>query len=299
MVLDGQKLYSFKQEKEYDNPTEIIDLKQFSKCIKSTTNESDTAFDILSKDEKKENNYYFLASSEAERKNWSKHINAAINGTTVNNNNKKNSRKNTKNSGKSTPKTGPSKSAKKSISNSNNNSKTSKKGKNTTNKGNKKGKKKKAVDDNSINFDASRNISQSVFVGKPNSKIVSKKNTVVGDTLDNDSDEIDEINGNGNNHNNKTKNKNKNSKNGKNKNYRIRTSMDDSDIVTGHHRPKSEGKSKFSFFDNFSFKNSFSKSPNASANQVQQLFFYLSIFLSCINNVCVTVYHKWCGLSCI
>ena len=76
MVLSNHQLYSFKQEKEYQNPTEVIDLYEYDQCTASSENNSSTAFEIIS--EEGDSEFHFQASSENERKDWVKHINKII-----------------------------------------------------------------------------------------------------------------------------------------------------------------------------------------------------------------------------
>eukprot|EP01084_Bolivina_argentea_P250701 420171_1 len=74
MVLEGSILYSFKQEKQYDNPTEIFDLTIYNK-VQPLDNETTGQFEILSSNDKR----IFVASSENEMKEWMKCIINATN----------------------------------------------------------------------------------------------------------------------------------------------------------------------------------------------------------------------------
>ena len=76
MVLQGYMLYSFKEEKEYDNPTEIFDLRIYNKAKKSTGDGAKTGqFELSSPNDSR----IFLASSENEMKDWIKYIKLASN----------------------------------------------------------------------------------------------------------------------------------------------------------------------------------------------------------------------------
>eukprot|EP01083_Nonionella_stella_P015257 42691_1 len=72
MVLQGHTLYSFKEEKVYDNPTEVFDLRIFNTAKKSTDGKTGQ-FEVSSPDDSRT----FVASSNNEMKDWIKHIKAA------------------------------------------------------------------------------------------------------------------------------------------------------------------------------------------------------------------------------
>eukprot|EP00483_Globobulimina_turgida_P003274 UN03279 len=72
MVLQGHMLYSFKEEKQYENPTEIFDLRIYNKAKKSPDGKSGQ-FELSSPNDSR----IFLASSEHEMKDWVKHIKSA------------------------------------------------------------------------------------------------------------------------------------------------------------------------------------------------------------------------------
>jgi len=74
-VLEGNILYSFKKEKVYSNPTEVIDLKVFSsvKSSEEYTNRSHS-FDVYSK----ETSFSMVASSSNEKEDWIRNIGRAI-----------------------------------------------------------------------------------------------------------------------------------------------------------------------------------------------------------------------------
>eukprot|EP01084_Bolivina_argentea_P283267 485085_1 len=65
-------LYSFKEEKEYDNPTEIFDLRIYNKAKKSSDGKTGQ-FELSSPNDSR----IFLASSQNEMKDWIKHIKLA------------------------------------------------------------------------------------------------------------------------------------------------------------------------------------------------------------------------------
>lgn len=76
MVLQGYMLYSFKEEKQYSDPTEIFDLRIYNKAKKSTGDNAKTGqFELSSPNDSR----IFLASSENEMKDWIKHIKLAAN----------------------------------------------------------------------------------------------------------------------------------------------------------------------------------------------------------------------------
>lgn len=74
-VLDDSILFSFKNEKEYTNPTEIIDLKVFSsvKSSEDTTNRK-YSFDVYSADTV----FSMVAESESDKEDWIRAIGRAI-----------------------------------------------------------------------------------------------------------------------------------------------------------------------------------------------------------------------------
>eukprot|EP01084_Bolivina_argentea_P225998 381818_1 len=75
VVLEGSTLHTFKKEKDYANPTEIIDLKVFS-SVKSSEDHTHKAFsfDVYSA----ELRFSFVATSENDKKDWITHIGKAI-----------------------------------------------------------------------------------------------------------------------------------------------------------------------------------------------------------------------------
>ena len=75
IVLEGSTLYSFKQEKVYDNPTEQIDLKVFS-SVKSSEDHTHKqySFDVYSQ----EMRFSMVAQTENEKEDWIRHIGKAI-----------------------------------------------------------------------------------------------------------------------------------------------------------------------------------------------------------------------------
>ena len=85
MVLEGHTLYSFKEEKNYDNPTEIFDLRIYNKA-KASSDGKTGQFELSSPNDSR----IFLASSEHEMKDWIKHIRncASSNNKSSSNNNK-------------------------------------------------------------------------------------------------------------------------------------------------------------------------------------------------------------------
>merc|ERR1711997_1397968 len=64
VVLEGSTLHTFKKEKDYANPTEIIDLKVFS-SVKSSEDHTHKRFS-------------FVAKSENDKEDWIRHIGKAI-----------------------------------------------------------------------------------------------------------------------------------------------------------------------------------------------------------------------------
>ncbi|ETO12579.1 hypothetical protein RFI_24797, partial [Reticulomyxa filosa] len=87
-VLQGSILYTFKEEKQkknfffcwcflqnYENPTEIIDLKVFS-SVKSSEDRTNRkhSFDVYSPDLR----HSLVATSESEKEDWIRHIGKAI-----------------------------------------------------------------------------------------------------------------------------------------------------------------------------------------------------------------------------
>lgn len=75
IVLEGSKLYSFKNERKYENPTEIIDLKIFS-SVKSSEDQTHKqySFDVYSP----EMRFSMVAGTENEKEDWIRHIGKAI-----------------------------------------------------------------------------------------------------------------------------------------------------------------------------------------------------------------------------
>lgn len=75
MVLEGSTLHTFKKEKDYANPTEIIDLKVFS-SVKSSEDQTHKpfSFDVYSP----ESRFSFVAKSENDKEDWIRHIGKAI-----------------------------------------------------------------------------------------------------------------------------------------------------------------------------------------------------------------------------
>jgi len=74
-VLQDSTLYSFKKERVYDSPTEIIDLRVFSsvKSSEDYTNRTHS-FDVYSADMV----FSMVASSENEKEDWIRAIGRAI-----------------------------------------------------------------------------------------------------------------------------------------------------------------------------------------------------------------------------
>eukprot|EP00954_Amorphochlora_amoebiformis_P029553 1393332-Amorphochlora_amoeboformis.AAC.1 len=74
-VLNGTILYSFKKEKEYVNPTEVIDLTVFTsvKSSEEYTNRKNS-FDVYSKNMA----YSMVAKTSGEKEDWIRHIGKAI-----------------------------------------------------------------------------------------------------------------------------------------------------------------------------------------------------------------------------
>ena len=74
-VLQDSTLYSFKKERVYDSPTEVIDLKVFSsvKSSEDFTNRSHS-FDVYSADMV----FSMVAGSENEKEDWIRAIGRAI-----------------------------------------------------------------------------------------------------------------------------------------------------------------------------------------------------------------------------
>jgi len=74
-VLQDSTLYSFKKERVYENPTEIIDLRVFSsvKSSEDFTNRTHS-FDVYSADMV----FSMVASSENEKEDWIRAIGRAI-----------------------------------------------------------------------------------------------------------------------------------------------------------------------------------------------------------------------------
>ena len=75
VVLEGSTLHTFKKEKDYANPTEIIDLKVFS-SVKSSEDHTHKpfSFDVYSP----ESRFSFVAKSENDKEDWIRHIGKAI-----------------------------------------------------------------------------------------------------------------------------------------------------------------------------------------------------------------------------
>jgi len=74
-VLQDSTLYSFEKEKEYRNPTEVIDLKVFS-SVKSSeeTTLRQYSFDVYSQDM----GFSMVATSDSEKEDWIRAIGRAI-----------------------------------------------------------------------------------------------------------------------------------------------------------------------------------------------------------------------------
>eukprot|EP00467_Chlorarachnion_reptans_P024745 CAMPEP_0114525638 /NCGR_PEP_ID=MMETSP0109-20121206/22544_1 /TAXON_ID=29199 /ORGANISM="Chlorarachnion reptans, Strain CCCM449" /LENGTH=129 /DNA_ID=CAMNT_0001707259 /DNA_START=139 /DNA_END=528 /DNA_ORIENTATION=- len=74
-VLDGHVLYSFKEEKVYENPTEVIDLSIYNsvKSSEQYTNRKNS-FDVASR----ENVFSMVASSSAEKEDWIRKVGSII-----------------------------------------------------------------------------------------------------------------------------------------------------------------------------------------------------------------------------
>ncbi len=73
--INNLTLHTFKKEKDYANPTGIIDLKVFS-CVKSSEDHTHKAFsfDVYSP----ESRFSFVAKSENDKEDWIRHIGKAI-----------------------------------------------------------------------------------------------------------------------------------------------------------------------------------------------------------------------------
>jgi len=74
-VLQDSTLYSFKKEKSYESPTEVIDLRVFS-SVKSSEDYTNRphSFDVYSSDMV----FSMVAVSEAEKEDWIRAIGRAI-----------------------------------------------------------------------------------------------------------------------------------------------------------------------------------------------------------------------------
>lgn len=74
-VLQDSTLYSFKKEKVYEEPTEIIDLRVFS-SVKSSEDYTNRphSFDVYSSDMV----FSMVAASESEKEDWIRAIGRAI-----------------------------------------------------------------------------------------------------------------------------------------------------------------------------------------------------------------------------
>lgn len=75
IVLSGNKLYSFKESKNYVDPTEVIDLKVFS-SVKSSSDFTGkpNSFDVYSS----EMNFSLAAKSTKDKEDWIRAIGKAI-----------------------------------------------------------------------------------------------------------------------------------------------------------------------------------------------------------------------------
>jgi len=74
-VLQDSTLYSFKKEKVYENPTEVVDLRIFS-SVKSSEDYTNriNSFDVYSSDMV----FSMVAASETEKEDWIRAIGRAI-----------------------------------------------------------------------------------------------------------------------------------------------------------------------------------------------------------------------------
>mmetsp|Transcript_60291 Transcript_60291/g.73869 ORF Transcript_60291/g.73869 Transcript_60291/m.73869 type:complete len:136 (+) Transcript_60291:22-429(+) len=74
-VLEGSTLYTFKTQKNYENPTECLSLKIFS-SVKSSEDTTHRAysFDIYSSQDK----FSFVAKTGNDKEDWIRHIGKAI-----------------------------------------------------------------------------------------------------------------------------------------------------------------------------------------------------------------------------
>jgi len=74
-VLQDSTLYSFKKEKHYENPTEVVDLRVFS-SVKSSEDYTNriNSFDVYSADMV----FSMVAASESEKEDWIRAIGRAI-----------------------------------------------------------------------------------------------------------------------------------------------------------------------------------------------------------------------------
>jgi len=73
-VLDGSMLYSFKKEKQYIDPTEVIDLKVYSSVKSSHRTGRGNSFDLYSAN----HTFSLIAVSEAEKEDWIRSLGRAI-----------------------------------------------------------------------------------------------------------------------------------------------------------------------------------------------------------------------------
>ena len=67
LVLTPDRLYSFKQERRYESPTEVVDLKQCG-TVKSADDLTNRSFTFTV--QIPERNFFLMASSDAERNEW-------------------------------------------------------------------------------------------------------------------------------------------------------------------------------------------------------------------------------------
>lgn len=68
-------LYTFTNEGQYSDPTEISDLEIYNKVRKATANGKPNEFELLSSNDSR----IFRASSQGEMKDWMKHLKLAQN----------------------------------------------------------------------------------------------------------------------------------------------------------------------------------------------------------------------------
>lgn len=73
-VLEGSKLYSFKQERNYVDPTEVIDLQVYSSVKSSDRTGKGNSFDLYSTN----HTFSLIAANEGEKEDWIRSLGRAI-----------------------------------------------------------------------------------------------------------------------------------------------------------------------------------------------------------------------------